>query len=51
METEKGDTEGSDIFNKRSRRPSRENEVNEAHGRKKPGATKGIKPIAKQRLF
>jgi hypothetical protein len=36
MDTEKGDTEGSDIFNKRSRRPSRENEINEAHGRKKP---------------
>ncbi|MES2060919.1 MAG: hypothetical protein V4456_03310 [Bacteroidota bacterium] len=51
MDTEKGDTEGSDIFNKRGRRPSRENEINEAHGRKKPGATKVLNQLLSSDYF
>jgi hypothetical protein len=52
METEKGETEGSDIFNKRGRRPSRENEVNElTQARKKPGATKVLNQLLNSDFF
>ena len=52
METEKGETEGSEIFNKRGRRPSRENEVNElTQARKKPGATKVLNQLLSSDFF
>ncbi|GGH03064.1 hypothetical protein [Mucilaginibacter phyllosphaerae] len=52
METEKGDTEGADIFNKRGRRPSRENEVTElTQGRKKLGATKVLNQLLSSDYF
>jgi hypothetical protein len=52
METEKGETEGSDIFNKRGRKPSRENEVNEfTQARKKPGATKVLNQLLNSDYF
>jgi hypothetical protein len=52
METEKGDTEGSETFNRRGRRPSRENEVNElVQGRKKPGATKVLNQLLTSDYF
>ena len=52
METEKGETEGSDIFNKRSRKPARENEMNEQEqARKKPGATKVLNQLLNSDYF
>jgi len=52
METERGDTEGSEIFNKRGRRPARENEVNElTQNRKKLGATKVLNQLITSDYF
>ncbi|MBB5395553.1 MULTISPECIES: hypothetical protein [unclassified Mucilaginibacter] len=52
METERVDTEGTEIFNKRGRRPSRGNEVNElTQSRKKPGATKVLNQLLSSDYF
>ncbi|MFD0767089.1 hypothetical protein ACFQZI_19685 [Mucilaginibacter lutimaris] len=51
METERGDAEGSEIFNRRGRRTARENELNEDHGRKKPGATKVLNQLLNSDYF
>ncbi|WP_454801846.1 hypothetical protein [Mucilaginibacter phyllosphaerae] len=52
METERGDTEGTETFNKRGRRPARENEVNEfTQGRKKLGATKVLNQLLTSDYF
>ncbi|RYU91146.1 hypothetical protein EWM62_04180 [Mucilaginibacter terrigena] len=52
METERVDTEGSEIFNKRGRRQPRENEVNElTQSRKKPGATKVLNQLLSSDYF
>lgn len=48
METEKVETEGGEIFDKRGRRPRGENENESAfaaHSRKKPGATKVLNQL------
>lgn len=52
METERGDSEGTETFNKRGRRPARENEVNEfTQGRKKLGATKVLNQLLTSDYF
>jgi len=52
METERGDMEGTETFNKRGRRPARENEVNEfTQGRKKLGATKVLNQLLTSDYF
>jgi len=52
METERGDSEGTETFNKRGRRTARENEVNEfTQGRKKLGATKVLNQLLTSDYF
>ena len=52
METERGDTEGSDIFNKRDRKPaSNDSSQRISPGRKKPGATKVLNQLLSSDFF
>lgn len=54
METERVDTEGSEIFNKKGRKPKAENEEEESvnlQRRKKPGATKVLNQLLSSDYF
>lgn len=51
IEAEKGETEGSEVFNKKGRRYANESPDDDTNGRKKPGATKVLNQLLASDYF